>query len=128
MTKVKIKTISRKERTSTRTGKPFISLGIKTEEHGDKWLSGFGSKDNEYWKEGDEVEIIIEQKGEYLNFTTPKKEDKMNEGVEKILNKLTSMNLDIQEIKAEVLKNKPKLTSDGTKVPDFSEVDEPTDY
>jgi hypothetical protein len=60
------------ERTSQRTGKPFTSRGIKTAEHGEKWLSGFAGKDNASWKVGDTVEIEVEQKGEYLNFSTPK--------------------------------------------------------
>ena len=63
--------VYRKERTSTRTGRPFTSIGIKTQEHGEKWLSGFGNKDNAGWKTGDTVEILVEQKGEYLNFSMP---------------------------------------------------------
>ena len=43
-----------------------------TREHGEKWLSGFGNKDNAGWNVGDDVEIDVEQKGEYLNFSTPK--------------------------------------------------------
>lgn len=73
--KVTIVAVNRKERMSNRTGKPFTSLGIRTQEHGEKWLSGFGNKDNSTWKNGDVVEIDIEQKGEYLNFTVPKKAD-----------------------------------------------------
>ena len=63
--------VSRKEKTSSKTGRPFTSLGIRTQEHGEKWLSGFGNKDNAAWKIGDKVEIIVEQKGEYLNFSMP---------------------------------------------------------
>jgi hypothetical protein len=68
---VTITSAIRKEKTSTRTGKPFTSLGIKTVEYGDKWLSGFGNANNAHWKEGSKVEIIVEEKGEYLNFSTP---------------------------------------------------------
>lgn len=68
---VTITQVSRKERTA-KSGKPYTSLGLKTNEHGDKWLSGFGNKDNADWKAGDTVEIDVEQKGEYLNFSTPK--------------------------------------------------------
>lgn len=57
----------------SKAGKPYTSVRIKTEKHGDQYLSGFGNKDNADWKVGDEVEIEVEQKGEYLNFTTPKK-------------------------------------------------------
>ena len=57
---------------TSQAGKPYTSLSIKTNEHGEKWLSGFGNKDNENWNTGDTVEIEVEQKGEYLNFSTPK--------------------------------------------------------
>lgn len=67
---VTITAITRKQRTS-RSGKPFISLGLKTQEYGEQWLSGFAGKENAHWKEGDVVEVIIEKKGEYLNFSLP---------------------------------------------------------
>jgi hypothetical protein len=60
------------ERVSKSTGRPFTSRAIKTEEHGDKWLSGFAGKDNASWKVGDTVEIEVEQKGEFTNFSVPK--------------------------------------------------------
>lgn len=61
----------------SKMGKPYKKLAIKTTEHGDKWLSGFQNRDNENWKEGDVVDVIIEKNGEYLNFSTPKPEDKL---------------------------------------------------
>lgn len=54
-----------------RNGKPYTRVSIKTEQHGDKWLSGFGNKENSSWDKGDEVEIIVEEKGQWLNFKTP---------------------------------------------------------
>lgn len=71
--KVKLTRLSRKDKVS-KAGKPFVSLGIRTEEHGERWLSGFGSADNKDWKAGDEVEIEVVESGEYLNFTTAKKD------------------------------------------------------
>jgi hypothetical protein len=53
---------------SKKTGKPYERLSIKTQEHGDKWLSGFGSSWNADWQEGDEVDIVIKESGDYLNF------------------------------------------------------------
>ena len=73
--KITITAVSRKQRTSARTGKPFTSLGLKTQEHGEKWLSGFGNVDNADWKAGDTVEVEIEEKNGYLNFSTPKKDN-----------------------------------------------------
>ena len=43
-------------------------------------MSGFGNKDNQNWKAGDTVEVEVEQKGEYLNFTTPKTFQKAGAG------------------------------------------------
>ena len=64
--------VIRKEKTSTRTGKPFTSLGIKTVEYGEKWLSGFGNANNASWKEGAKVEIIVEGKERVpFNFSVP---------------------------------------------------------
>ena len=55
-----------------KNGKPFTRLGIQTQEHGAKWLSGFDNHATASWKEGDTVEIAVEEKGEYLNFSTPR--------------------------------------------------------
>lgn len=54
------------------SGKPYTSLVIKTQSYGDKSLSGFGNAQNAMWKPGDEVDITVEQKGAYLNFSMPK--------------------------------------------------------
>lgn len=53
-------------------GKPYVSMVIKTNAHGDKTLSGFGNKENESWKPGDEVEFNVVQKDQYLNFEVPR--------------------------------------------------------
>lgn len=72
--KVTITKIKDTPRTSKTSGKPYTSRGILTNEYGGRWLSGFAGKENESWKEGDTVDITIEEKGEYLNFTVPKAE------------------------------------------------------
>lgn len=94
----------------SKKGAPYTRMSIKTQEHGEKWLSGFQNADNKEWKEGDTVEIVVKENGEYLNFETPKKEDKVVEVMEKVLNKLTSMNLDIQIIKEHLEARAPKGT------------------
>jgi len=89
MATVTITRISRKDKVS-KAGKPFVSLGIKCEEYGDKWLSGFGRKDNANWKEGDTVEIEVKQVGEYLNFEMPNKEAQAVGAAEsRVMNALT---------------------------------------
>lgn len=65
--------IKRTDRIAKASGKPFVSVGIKTSTYGDKWLSGFGGPENEAWIVGSKVEIEVETKGEYLNFKTPKR-------------------------------------------------------
>ena len=56
---------------SKKTGKPFTICRIWTEEHGDKAIGGFSNQTNSDWKEGDEVEVIIKENGQWLNFETP---------------------------------------------------------
>ena len=71
---VTITNLSRKERVSNRTGKPFVSLGLQCTEFGEKWLSGFDNAQTKDWKRGDKVEVEIEEKGQYLNFSVPRKD------------------------------------------------------
>ena len=91
-----------------KNGIAYTRLSLKTLQHGEKYLSGFGSKENENWKEGDEVEIIIKQNGEYLNFETPKKDDKAIEMLSQILTKLGTIGA-----KVDFIYNNQKIT--GTK-------------
>lgn len=62
-----------------KSGRPYTRLSIKTQEYGDKWISGFKGKESGTWREGDTVEVNITEKqtGDktYLNFEVPKKED-----------------------------------------------------
>lgn len=58
-----------------KTGKPYTKCNIKCAEYGDKYLSGFGNALTKTWNVGDTVEIEIEQKGEYLNFSVLKKQE-----------------------------------------------------
>ena len=68
----------------TKDGRNYTRLGVKAKEHGDKWLSGFGNSKNSGWKEGDQVEVIVEQKGEYLNFSMPKETDALEQRVSQL--------------------------------------------
>lgn len=70
----RITSIDRRQLVSKKTGKPFTSVRITTDKHGDKQLSGFASVENADWNVGDTVNIEVEQKGNYLNFKTPKEE------------------------------------------------------
>lgn len=68
---ITLTSVSRFNKTA-KTGKPYVSLSVKCNEYGDKYLSGFGSEDNQDWKVGDTVEVEVATKGDYLNFSTPK--------------------------------------------------------
>ena len=73
--KVTITQITRKEAQGKKG--PYTRIGMKTQEHGDAWLSGFGRKDNTSWKAGDTVEVEVkevEKDGKtYLNFEMPER-------------------------------------------------------
>lgn len=83
----------------SKQGKPYTSIRIKTDKYGDAWVSGFGNPENDAWIVGSEIEVLVEKKGEYLNFSMPKKEDKVNEKLELILNTLTGIRLDLGAVR-----------------------------
>lgn len=72
MTQVTLTSVTRTPRLSKKTGKPFTSLTLRCKEYGERFLSGFGNDRNASWEPGHSVDIIVEQKGEYLNFSMPK--------------------------------------------------------
>lgn len=93
-------------------GQPYTRLSIKTQEHGDKWLSGFARQDNSSWKVGDSVEITVEERGEYLNFKMPERAQALGFTIEDrdrllrieiLLQKLMAMNTGSDEVTAEDL-------------------------
>lgn len=103
--KVTLTKVNKTQRTSSKTGKPFTSVGIITVEYGDKkWLSGFENKKTENWREGDVVEIVVEQKGEYLNFKTPDVEARATMVTQEIENRQRTMWTDLQNLTARVVK------------------------
>lgn len=71
-----------KQQVSAKTGKPYTSLSLKATEYGDRFISGFGSKESENWKAGDVVEVEVTESEKmdrtgkpYLNWKLQKKED-----------------------------------------------------
>lgn len=63
---ITIKAISRKPK-ETQYGIK-TSVGIKSSEYGDRWLNGWADEINQNWKNGDQVEVSIEENNGYLNF------------------------------------------------------------
>lgn len=115
--------IKRYQKTSKSSGKPFTSVSIKAKEYGDKFISGFGNKINESWKEGDTVEVLsVDQKGDYLNFEmakfVSKSEAPSTQEIAKVSQKLDVMNPKLDAIIAHLSGTKKLgLTSAGTPVP-----------
>jgi hypothetical protein len=112
--------ISRKDKTSAKSGKPFESVGIKTQEYGDKWLSGFGRADNKSWKVGDTVDVNVVEKGEYLNFEMPERQKSLGYGIED-RDRLLRVEIQTQQILAIVkaLAAKPENVIGPNEMPDF---------
>ena len=77
--KIKILKITTKE-AQGKNG-PYTRMGIKCQEYGDKWLSGFLNKTNEHWQEGDTVDVdiqdVFKDGKNYINFRPLTKFDLM---------------------------------------------------
>jgi len=121
MNTYKLTYVNRTQRTS-KAGKPFTSLSIKTDKHGDRFLGGFGNKDNESWQVGDSVEIDVVENGQYLNFEMPKKAGGFGNSKE-VVDKLDTIILMLKRMEVNGVRkdSNPHLTSSGTPVP-FGEV------
>lgn len=127
--------IVRKERVSKKSGRPYTSIGIKTSEYGDKFISGFGNTRNRQWREGDKVEIEVQDTGEYLNFTMPEAEDSgpaasngatseiKNILMLKVIPKLEQMQKDMIALDGRIalLLQRNDIETDDPPIPDFGE-------
>lgn len=67
MSTVTLTAVYRKNMETKYGVKPQVS--IKTSEHGDKWLSTFKVAGTDSWQEGDEVNIDVQEKGDFINFS-----------------------------------------------------------
>lgn len=78
MNKHKITYIQRENKTS-KNGKPYERVTIKTDREADKFLSGFGGAETRDWEVGSEVEITVtpvqsaDGKKTFFNFDYPRK-------------------------------------------------------
>lgn len=67
-----------------KNGKPYWRVGIQTDKYGDQWLStlAFNTEDRAYkLEQGQEVNIVVEKKGEFMNFKLPTKLDILEQRV-----------------------------------------------
>ena len=99
----------------SKDGRPYTRLSIKAEQFGDKWISGYENAHNKDWQEGDEVEVIIKKNGEYLNFDTPKKDDKVVEMLSLLLTKVAHLQFKVDSIYENIPK-KPLIGLKGEPV------------
>lgn len=132
---VTITKITRQQKVSKSSDKEYESVGMQTQEHGEKWMNGFGNSVNKDWNTGDViVDIIIEESQWGLQFKDGRKKSETLE----ILTKLGAIRnaqetlIDIilnperrEEVKAirDARQSAPRpaeddgLTSDGNPVP-----------
>lgn len=111
-------------------GIPYTKLSFKCKEYGDKYVGGFGNKANEGWKQGDIVEVIIKQNGDYLNFEMPKEVDVATERISKLEARVTTIDLSLErrvrelfaELKSDLVL---ELTGKFQTTKDFNEMQKP---
>jgi len=87
-TSVTLEAISQGKSGTGKNGKPYQLIGIKTTEHGDEWMNGFGSDITTQWKKGDKVSIIIYEEDyngkTYKKFKLPNASAALEERVAKL--------------------------------------------
>lgn len=115
MQKIKITKISQTDKDKegnqlTNKFGPYFRIGLQTEQHGTKWLSGF-SKNKLDWAVGQEVDIEVTENGQYLNFSIPKKNDLLEDRVSKLEKEFMQYKKDMEVKFAEFKSN---LTLDMT--------------
>ena len=109
-----------------KNGRPFARASVRFIEMGEDYFGGFW---NDKLEEGAKVDVeVYEEVYEgktYKKFRVAKKEDKLALELSEIKTKLGKMNFDIQTILKHLSGESPlNLTSAGTKIPDFSEIDD----
>lgn len=99
----------------SRQGKPYSRQTLKVESKGDRFISGFLNANTRDIKVGDELDITIVESDKldkngkpYLNWSLPKPQDKVDDKLEQILNKLVGLQLSIGVLTDKLI---PKKTS-----------------
>lgn len=113
----------------TKDGRPYTRLLLNAQEYGQQVISMFDNEITADWKEGTQVEVIINKvkvgEREFLNGSLPKKEDKQLFNHNEVMIKLGKIEYMLGTVIDHLsTKNRLDFTSAGEKVPDFSEVDD----
>lgn len=85
----------------TKDGRDYERVAIQCQEHGNDWISGFGSYENKNWREGDVIEVEyeeVEKDGKlYRNFKKVDKLTQLEKRIKVLEDKVFSGNNDIVE-------------------------------
>lgn len=80
---------------TTRDGRNYERVLLKATEKGDRWISGFGSSDNEGWAVGSVIDVGVEEVNKdgttYLNFKKANPNDLIMREIENIKDRLTEL-------------------------------------
>lgn len=95
--------------------------------------SGFGSEETRSWTAGQEVEVIITQSGQYLNFSLPKRDRIVGASSHEDHERLIRIEREVTATREMVLRiykhlnvEDPKPTIGATDIPYPTECEEPT--
>lgn len=87
-----------------KNGKAYRKIAIKCDKYGDKWLSSFINRqddDMNSWKEGDVVNVEVEENGDFLNFRVPTKLDLLESRILKLEKEMLELKGDVYESEGE---------------------------
>ena len=81
-------------KTGKNAGKPFKMIAIKCDAYKDQWLSDFiwdAQDTKNLWKVGDQVQIIVEKNGNYLNFHKPLEREMTTTAIEDLTKRVAAL-------------------------------------
>ena len=133
MEKLTITRISRKstdrdgEPLKTKDGRDYVKVGIQVKEK-EGWLSGFGNYTNKNWKEGDIIEVELEDKYGadgmvYHNFKALNQTQLLEKRVKRLEESVFNMNTgqperqEEEEMPDEPITNEPHSEIDVSQIP-----------
>ena len=81
----------------TKAGVPYKRIALATKEFGQKYISGFITKDDDpknLIQEGQVLDAIIEEKGDFLNFRLPSSLDILSKRLEEFEDRVSKLELE----------------------------------
>jgi len=109
------------EEFKTQRGKKYWKIAMKTDLYKNEWLTGFIWENTDPMfnlKSGDQLSVIIERNGNYLNFRIPRKMDYLEMRLENLENELKELKELITTPDERIVKNEaPDMSEDISNVP-----------